>query len=113
MKWKVLIVCLLSVLMVSDVFAIGRRRTRTYSRTTTTYRSSGPASLYSGTDQERCYAEALYMSQHRIFAHVGATIGAYEGWGYGGPNCDTCVPRGNMTCTGDACVGGFRVRSWR
>ena len=108
MKCRIALTCVLVLLICGDVFAIGRRR-----RKSNTYRSSGPSHLYVGTDQERCYAEAQYMSQNRIFAHVGGLIGHFEGWGYGGPNCSTCTPRNGMTLTGDASVGGFRVRSWR
>lgn len=99
-----LLVVVIALSVCEDAEARWFRRGRSYS-------SSGPN--FSGTDQERCYAEAAYMSQHRIFGHVGSTIGNYEGWGYGGPNCATCTPRSGMTLTGDACVGGFRVRSWR
>jgi len=113
MNWKVILLFGMSLLIAGDVFAIGRRRRYTYNRTTTTYRSSGPANLYSGTDQERCFAEAAYMAANGIRRHVGATIGRFEGWGYGGPNCATCTPRSGMSLTGDAWVGGIRVRSWR
>jgi len=63
--------------------------------------------------------EANHMARNGIYAHVWSTIGHFEGWGYGlSSNCDTCVPHGNMTLTGDASavsVNGrvFRVRSWR
>ena len=65
------------------------------------------------TDQEMAQKEAEYMARHRIFAHVGVNLGHYEGWGYGGRNCSTCVPRGNLRLTADAYCDGFRVRVWR
>ena len=79
-------------------------------------RSSGSVSVgvtFGGTDQERCYQEAKYMSENRIYRHIGGQIGGFEGWGMGGPNCATCTPRGGMTLTGDAHFGNIRVRSWR
>lgn len=72
-----------------------------------------------GSDQERCQAEANYMATNNISGHVWGTIGSFEGVGYGSsPNCNTCVPRGNLRLTGDASVQGrngmwYRVRSWR
>jgi len=71
------------------------------------------------TDQERCEAEAAYMAANGIAAHVGPTIGNFEGFGVGGSaGCATCVPRYGMTLTGDAASQSasgrwFRVRSWR
>ena len=110
-KLKVVLLVVLVLCVCSDVFAFGRRRNRTYSRTTTTYRSSGPS--FSGTDQERAYAEARYMHENRIYRHVGGLIGHFEGFGIGGPNCATCTPRGGMTLTADAHYGNVRVRAWR
>lgn len=72
-----------------------------------------------GSDQERCQAEANYMAANNISGHVWGTIGNFEGVGYGSsPNCNTCVPSGRMTPTGDASAQGrngkwYRVRSWR
>lgn len=114
---RIALFLILTLFLVSDVSAIGRRRYRVR----TTYRSSSsysaPANCYSGTDQERCQAEAEYMAAHGIFAHVGALIGNFEGWGYGGRNCSTCTPRSGMRLTGDGWASGpggsFRVRSWR
>lgn len=73
----------------------------------------------SGSDQERCQAEANYMAANNISGHVWGTIGSFEGVGYGGsPNCNTCVPSNNLRLTGDASAQGrngmwYRVRSWR
>jgi len=75
--------------------------------------------VMSSSDQERCQAEANYMAANNISGHVWGTIGNFEGVGYGSsPNCNTCVPSGNMTLTGDASAQGrngkwYRVRSWR
>ena len=73
------------------------------------------------TDQQRCQAEADFMAKHRFFAHVGPTIGKYEGVGWG--RCDkpcTCKPDRSKKyrVTGDAfskTEDGItvRVRSWR
>lgn len=71
------------------------------------------------SDQERCQAEANYMAANNITGHVWGVIGSFEGVGYGSsPNCNTCVPGGNMRLTGDASAQGsngrwYRVRSWR
>ncbi len=65
------------------------------------------------TDQQKCEAEAAYMFKFNIRGHVGPLIGHYEGCGWSGPGCATCVPRGDMRLTGDAQVGNYRVRSWR
>lgn len=76
-------------------------------------------SYTSGSDQERCQAEANYMATNSITGHVGGCIGRFEGVGYGSsPNCNTCTPRSNMRLTGDASAQGrngmwYRVRSWR
>lgn len=75
--------------------------------------------LYSGSDQDRCQAEANYMASRGITGHVGSCIGSFEGVGYGGsPNCNTCTPGRGMNLTGDASAQGrngmwYRVRSWR
>jgi len=80
-----------------------------------TYTSSSS----SGSDQERCQAEANYMAANNITGHVWGVIGSFEGVGYGSsPHCNTCVPSGNMRLTGDASAQGrngmwYRVRSWR
>lgn len=91
------------------------RRSNSYSGTRSSY--GAPANCYSGTDQERCQAEAEYMANRGIFAHVGGLIGAFEGWGAGGRSCATCVPGSGMRLTGDGWASGpggsFRVRSWR
>lgn len=75
--------------------------------------------IVSGNDQERCQAEANYMAANNITGHVWGTIGSFEGVGCGSsPNCNTCVPSGRMSLTGDASAQGrngmwYRVRSWR
>ena len=75
--------------------------------------------VISKNDQERCEAEANYMSQNHISGHVWGCIGSFEGVGVGySPNCNTCTPSNNMTLTGDASAQDnngrwYRVRSWR
>jgi hypothetical protein len=77
------------------------------------------SSINSGSDQDRCQAEANYMAANNISGHVWGTIGNFEGVGYGSsPNCNTCVPGNNMRLTGDASAQSssgrwYRVRSWR
>jgi len=85
--------------------------------------NSSPVASYavnvSGSDQERCQAEANYMAANNITGHVWGCIGRFEGVGYGhSPSCNTCTPGSNMTPTGDASAQGrnglwYRVRSWR
>lgn len=75
-----------------------------------------------GADQARCQQEANTMASRRIRGHVGATIGRFEGVGFGSsPGCSTCTPeqyghRG-LSLSGDAVARGpdgwYRVRSWR
>lgn len=71
------------------------------------------------SDQDRCQAEAEYMARNNIRGHVGATIGNFEGVGYGtSKNAQTCTPRRPMRLTGDASAKSssgiwYRVRSWR
>ncbi|MGB1649665.1 MAG: hypothetical protein ACPHEP_01440 [Acidimicrobiales bacterium] len=75
----------------------------------------------SKTDQERCQAEADYMAKHKLYQHVGKTIGRFEGVGYGrSPSPPTCVPDKSKgyRVTGDATAKTsdgitVRVRSWR
>lgn len=93
-------------------------RPRYYSQPTTkTY--SYVNSMNTSSDQDRCQAEANYMAANNISGHVWGTIGSFEGVGYGNsPNCNTCVPSGRMSLTGDASAQGsngrwYRVRSWR
>jgi len=99
---------------------------RYYSNTTqstptvSSYTSSNTGSdLYSGSDQDRCQAEADYMASRGITGHVGSCIGSFEGVGYGSsPQCNTCTPGRGMNLTGDASARGrngmwYRVRSWR
>lgn len=94
------------------------RRVYTYNQTPTkTY--SYTSGMSSGSDQDRCQAEANYMAANGITGHVGSCIGRFEGVGYGSsPNCNTCTPGSGMRLTGDASAQGrngmwYRVRSWR
>lgn len=98
-----------------------------YARPNRNYSYSQPNKVYSytssmsnsGSDQDRCQAEANYMAANRISGHVWGTIGNFEGVGYGSsPNCNTCTPSNNMRLTGDASSQDsngrwYRVRSWR
>ena len=73
------------------------------------------------SDQDRCQAEADYMAKHKLYQHVGKTIGRFEGVGYGrSPAPPTCVPDKSKgyKMTGDATAKTsdgitVRVRSWR
>jgi hypothetical protein len=117
---KVGFVALVACLLMAGVAHARPRRGYTYSNNvpqkTYSYTSGHMAS---GSDQERCQAEADYMAANGITGHVGSCIGSFEGVGYGSsPNCNTCTPGGNMNCTGDASAQGrngmwYRVRSWR
>lgn len=100
------------------------RRSYSYTSTPTQTYSTGKTYAYtsdlsSGSDQDRCQAEANYMAERGITGHVGSCIGRFEGVGYGSsPNCNTCTPGSGMTLTGDASAQGrngmwYRVRSWR
>ena len=113
---KLLMMIMFLVCCVTNVLAAGPQyynhsqpNTRVYSYTVN----------HSGSDQERCQAEANYMAANNISGHVWGTIGSFEGVGYGNsPNCNTCVPRGSLRLTGDASAQGrngmwYRVRSWR
>lgn len=70
-------------------------------------------------DQYRCQAKANYMAANKISGHIWQTIGNFEGVGFGySPNCNTCIPSGNLRLTGDASAQDsngrwYRVRSWR
>jgi hypothetical protein len=70
-------------------------------------------------DQARCQQKANYMATNNIRGHVWSPAGRFEGVGFGSsPNCKTCTPSSNMSCTGDACAQGkngiwYRVRAWR
>lgn len=83
------------------------------------YQETRTMDIYSGSDQDRCQAEANYMASRGITGHVGGVIGRFEGVGFGhSPNCNTCTPGNGMRLTGDACAQGrngmwYRVRSWR
>jgi len=107
MKKLLIVVFLLGSLLCSDADAFGRRRWRQRRV------SSPPAEYYNCSDQRKCELEAAYMNAHGIRGHIWGLIGHYEGVGWGGPGCATCVPRGRMTLTGDAQAGNFRVKSWR
>jgi hypothetical protein len=73
------------------------------------------------SDQERCQREANYMAEHRIFGHVGSTVGRFEGVGWGRTDSPrTCVPDSSRgyELSGDATATTsdgitVRVRSWR
>lgn len=107
----------LALCMVCGVAQARPNRGYTYTAPTKTY--SYTSGGQSGSDQERCQAEANYMAANGITGHVWGCIGRFEGVGYGSsPNCKTCTPSSAMNCTGDACAQGrngmwYRVRSWR
>lgn len=109
----------LIALMLSSVAEARPRRGNTYSTPTSSKTYSYTSNLSSGSDQERCQAEADYMAANGITGHVGSCIGNFEGVGYGSsPNCNTCTPGSGMALTGDASARGrngmwYRVRSWR
>ena len=98
-----------------------------HARPNRNYSYSQPSKVYSyavnknstGSDQDRCQAEADYMAANRISGQVGGCIGSFEGVGVGhSPNCNTCTPSSNMNLTGDASAQDnsgrwYRVRSWR
>jgi hypothetical protein len=113
MKVFIMIFALIFCTMLSAEAA----RPRYYSQPNNTVYSYAIQSGHS--DQERCQAEANYMASNNITGHVWGTIGSFEGVGYGSsPNCNTCVPSGRMSLTGDASAQGrngmwYRVRSWR
>lgn len=123
-EMKVLLICLAFVCFCSSAYAKPRRQ---YSHSmpvqTSKYSIPKVASYTVATsvasDQERCQAEANYMAANNISGHVWGCIGRFEGVGCGySPNCQTCVPSGSMTLTGDASAQGrngmwYRVRSWR
>jgi len=117
MKSVKVCVAVLVLLVCSDAFAFGGRWRRT--RTVTPRTIAAPQSCYVGTDQERCHAEAAFCAANNIRRHVAATIGGWEGAGWGGSvaKCETCTPPQGMTKTGDASVHGpwgwFRVVSYR
>lgn len=117
---KIFMITLALILMTAFTAEAARprySRSPTYSQPTTITHSY--TSMNTMDDQSRCEAEANYMAKNNITGHVWGVIGNFEGVGYGGsPNCNTCVPNGNMTLTGDASTQGsngmwYRVRSWR
>lgn len=117
---KIVIMTLMMVGICSASY--GRpHRNYTYSQpnTGTTKTYSYTNNMNSGSDQDRCQAEANYMAANRISGHVWGCIGNFEGVGYGSsPNCNTCTPGSNMRLTGDASAQDtsgrwYRVRSWR
>lgn len=107
---------LLVLLLLVNVAQAAKPRVYNYSQPTT--KTYSYANNF-GSDQDRCQAEANYMAANNISGHVWGTIGNFEGVGYGSsPNCNTCVPSGNMRLTGDASAQSnsgrwYRVRSWR
>ena len=125
---RIIILAVLSLsLFATPAFAWPRSRN---SNNTTTYSTTPSNKTYSyavmtggadtsGSDQDRCQAEANHMAANNITGHVWSCIGRFEGVGYGSsPNCNTCTPGGGMTLTGDASAQGrngmwYRVRSWR
>ena len=106
---------LLPLVLALLVASTAQARPRQYNYTN----SHSSPQMSSGSDQERCQAEADYMASRGIAGHVGSCIGSFEGVGYGSsPNCNTCTPSRGMNCTGDASARGrngmwYRVRSWR
>lgn len=122
MRCKIsLVVCLGFIAFSSVSYGAPRyRRSQNYSTPNKTYTYTSSNSITnSGSDQERCQAEANYMAANNITGHVWGCIGSFEGVGYGSsPNCNTCTPSSRMTLTGDASAQGrngmwYRVRSWR
>lgn len=120
MKFSLLAVALMCI-MAGDAYAKPRRN---YNYSMPTYSNASnysytSATVNSGSDQERCQAEADYMAANNITGHVWGCIGRFEGVGFGhSPNCNTCTPGSGMMLTGDACAQGrngmwYRVRSWR
>ena len=112
-RLSLIVVCtLLLSLLVSDAHA----RRRLFRRARGCSSHSGSVQL-SGTDQQKAQQKANYMAKYRIRGHVWAPLGAFEGVGFGGYGCATCVPaRGRLTA--DAGAWGsdgvyYRVRVWR
>ena len=114
---KTFIMTLIIATISSMVYARPNRN-YTYSQPNKTYSYTSSIGN-SGSDQDRCQAEANYMAANNISGHVWGVIGRFEGVGYGNsPNCNTCTPSSNMRLTGDASAMGrngkwYRVRSWR
>lgn len=115
-----ILLALIAVALCCEVAHAKPRRYYSSNGTTSSYTTYIPSeSSGSGSDQERCQAEANHMAANNITGHVWGCIGSFEGVGYGSsPNCKTCTPSSNMTNTGDASAQGrngmwYRVRSWR
>lgn len=112
------ILAIACVLYFSTSFSAQAAKPRYYN-TTPSKSYSYTSVVNSGSDQDRCQAEANYMAANNITGHVWGVIGNFEGVGYGSsPNCNTCTPSGRMSLTGDASAQGkngmwYRVRSWR
>lgn len=108
----------MTIVTMSNIVYARPNRNYSYSQPNKTYSYTSSMSN-SGSDQDRCQAEANYMAANRISGHVWGTIGNFEGVGYGSsPNCNTCTPSNNMRLTGDASAQDnngrwYRVRSWR
>jgi hypothetical protein len=85
----------------------------------TTTVPAGYELVYGGNDQSACQAKANYLAATGVLSHGNYTIGAFEGIGVGGNSlCDTCVPGGAMSLSGDASALSatgmwYRVRAWR
>ena len=113
---KVAMIAIAACLVAQGIAHAKPRRGYTQSAPSYSYTSSH---VSSGSDQERCQAEANYMAANNITGHVWGCIGRFEGVGYGSsPNCNTCTPSSGMALTGDASAQGrngmwYRVRSWR
>lgn len=116
---KVAITALAFCLILQGAAHARPRRGYTYTNQAMPSYSYTSSHSSSGSDQERCQAEANYMAANNITGHVWGCIGSFEGVGYGSsPNCNTCTPSGGMNLTGDASAQGrngmwYRVRSWR
>jgi len=107
-----LVIVLFGLSLCSDASARGRwRRSRYRSRSVSV--GSVPIEYHTANDQRKCELEAKYMFDHGIRGHVFGLIGHYEGVGFAGPGCATCVPKRKMILSGDAVHGWARVRSWR
>lgn len=109
-----------TMIFASSALTAHAARPKYYTYSQPTMRTQSYTTMDNSTsDQQRCQAEANYMAANNITGHVWGTIGNFEGVGYGSsPNCNTCVPGGNMRLTGDASAQGsngrwYRVRSWR
>jgi hypothetical protein len=112
---RITVLAILMILTMSPIYA----KPRYYYSQPNVVTQSYTSHKVSGSDQDRCQAEANHMAANNITSHVWGVIGNFEGVGYGSsPNCNTCTPSNNMSLTGDASAQGrngmwYRVRSWR